>query len=67
MTQYLGDEWFCLWKLSAVDGKRLGIQVNIYDENSYPASFAGGHAPQRAPDTAVQFVKADLDLDQRTG
>ena len=35
------------------EGKRLGILVNIYDENSYPSGFAGGHVPARAPDTAV--------------
>ena len=44
------------------EGKRLGIEVNIYDENSYPAGFAGGHVPSRAPDTASQYVQAELDL-----
>ncbi len=38
MTEYLGSEWFRLWKLSVEEGKRLGIEVNIYDENSYPAN-----------------------------
>ena len=63
MTEYLGEEWFRMWKLSAQEGKRLGISVNIYDENSYPAGFAGGHVPARAPDTAAQYVQADLDAD----
>ena len=63
MTEYLGDQWFKLWKLSVEEGKRLGIFVNIYDENSYPAGFAGGHVPSRAPDTAAQYVQAELDVD----
>ncbi len=62
MTEYLGADWMRLWKQSVAEGKRLGLQVNIYDENSYPAGFAGGHVPSRAPDTAVQFVQAETDL-----
>ncbi|MBI3666975.1 MAG: hypothetical protein HY236_12280, partial [Acidobacteria bacterium] len=60
MTEYLSEEWFRLWKLSVEEGKRLGLFVNIYDENSYPAGFAGGHVPSRAPDTASQYVQAEL-------
>jgi len=62
MTEYLGEEWFRLWRLSAEEGKRLGLLINIYDENSYPAGFAGGHVPARAPDTAAQYVQAELDV-----
>ena len=61
MTEYLGADWFRLWKLSLEEGKRLGLLVNIYDENSYPSGFAGGHVPSRAPDTASQFVQVDVD------
>jgi hypothetical protein len=60
MTEYLGPEWFRLWKLSAAEGKRLGMEVNIYDENSYPSGFAGGHVPAIAPDTAAQFVAPEF-------
>ena len=62
MTEYLGEEWFRLWRLSLEEGKRLGLFVNIYDENSYPSGFAGGHVPSRAPDTASQFVQPELNL-----
>ena len=61
MTEYLGAEWFRLWRLSVEEGKRLGLYVNIYDENSYPAGFAGGHVVSRAPDTAIQAVAPELD------
>ncbi len=60
MTEYLGSEWFRLWKLAMEEGEQLGLQVNIYDENSYPAGFSGGHVPARAPDTASQFVQAEF-------
>jgi hypothetical protein len=58
ITEYLSADWFRLWRAAMDEGKRLGIEVNIYDENSYPSGFAGGHVPARAPDTAVQFVEA---------
>ena len=60
MTEYLGETWFKLWGQSIEEGKRLGLLVNIYDENSYPSGFAGGHVPSRAPDTAAQYVQAQL-------
>jgi hypothetical protein len=60
VTEYLGDEWFDLWRLALDESKRLGMLCNIYDENSYPSGFAGGHVPSRAPDTAVQYVQAEL-------
>jgi len=62
MTEYLGEEWFRLWRRSVQEGKRLGLIINIYDENSYPAGSAGGHVPARAPDTAVQAVQPLLDV-----
>ncbi|MFB3920739.1 MAG: glycosyl hydrolase [Terriglobia bacterium] len=60
MTEYLGDEWFRLWRLALDESKRLGLLCNIYDENSYPSGFAGGHVPSLAPDTAAQYVQAEI-------
>lgn len=61
MTEYLGTDWFRLWKMTVEEGKRLGLRVNIYDENSYPSGFAGGHVPSQLPDTASQYVQAEVD------
>jgi hypothetical protein len=63
MTEYLGPDWFKLWGQALEEGKRLGLSVNIYDENSYPSGFAGGHVPALAPDTAAQFVEAVMNAD----
>ena len=59
MTEYLGDEWFSLWKRSLALGKELGLKVHIYDENSYPSGFSGGHVPALAPDTAGRVLLYD--------
>lgn len=51
MTPYLSDEWFRLWELALAEGKKLGMHVWIYDENSYPSGFAGGFVPEAMPES----------------
>jgi len=60
ITEYLGREWFGLWRKSLLQCRKLGMQCNIYDENSYPSGFAGGHVPSRAPETACQYVAMSI-------
>jgi hypothetical protein len=52
ITPYLGDEWFRLCAYAVETGKRLGLEIWLYDENSYPSGFAGGHVPAALPDAA---------------
>jgi len=54
VTEYLSDEWFDLFKYTVEKGKELGMIVWIYDENSYPSGFAGGHVPNRMPESYNQ-------------
>lgn len=51
ITEYLSEEWFQLFDYTVQKGKELGLQVWIYDENSYPSGFAGGHVPAQMPDS----------------
>ncbi|MGA9363492.1 MAG: glycosyl hydrolase [Bacteroidota bacterium] len=60
ITEYLGEEWFDLWKKSMLYCKKLGMQCNIYDENSYPSGFAGGYVPSVAPETVCQYVAMNM-------
>ena len=53
ITPYLTDEWFSLCAFAVETGKSLGLRIWLYDENSYPSGFAGGHVPAQMPD-AVQ-------------
>jgi hypothetical protein len=52
ITPYLSDEWLDLWRQAVDVGKKLGMKIWIYDENSYPSGFAGGHVPAQMPDAA---------------
>lgn len=56
MTEYLSPQWFDLWKKSLAEARRLGLGLHIYDENSYPSGFAGGHVPAHDPETAGRVV-----------
>ena len=51
LTEYLSDEWFHLFDYTVQKGKELDMKVWIYDENSYPSGFAGGHVPAEMPDS----------------
>ena len=51
MTPYLSDDWFRLWRVALDEAKKLGMNLWIYDENSYPSGFAGGLVPEAMPES----------------
>ena len=54
ITEYLSDDWFKMYEYTVKRGKELGLEVWIYDENSYPSGFAGGHVPHEMPESYNQ-------------
>ena len=54
ITEYLSDKWFDLYKHAVEKGKELGMNIWIYDENSYPSGFGGGHVPAEMPESYNQ-------------
>jgi hypothetical protein len=51
ITPYLSEEWLSLCRRAVLTAKELGMKAWIYDENSYPSGFAGGHVPDQMPDS----------------
>ncbi|MCE5249477.1 hypothetical protein LLG96_04570 [bacterium] len=51
ITPYLSDRWFTLCRYAVDKAKTLGIEVWLYDENSYPSGFAGGNVPAQMPES----------------
>lgn len=51
ITEYLSERWFALVRHTVESARRLGMQVWLYDENSYPSGFAGGHVPATMPES----------------
>jgi hypothetical protein len=56
ITEYLSDRWFEIIRHCIAECRRLGLVPALYDENSYPSGFAGGHVPALAPQTAARFL-----------
>jgi hypothetical protein len=53
ITEYISEDWHHLFDYTVKKGKELGMKVWIYDENSYPSGFAGGHVPAEMPDSYI--------------
>jgi len=51
ITEYLSERWFELCRYTVEKAKKLGLEVWLYDENSYPSGFAGGHVPAAMPES----------------
>lgn len=51
ITEYLSENWFELFRHAVEVGNKIGMNVWIYDENSYPSGFAGGHVPAEMPES----------------
>ncbi|WP_257668614.1 glycosyl hydrolase [Parapedobacter tibetensis] len=49
ITPYLSEQWHELYAYAVDQSKSLGLKINIYDENSFPSGFAGGHVPVEYP------------------
>ncbi len=49
ITEYLSEEWFDLFDYTTDRAREMGMKVWIYDENSFPSGFAGGHVQAEMP------------------
>lgn len=49
VTEYLSNEWFALCRVALACCSEHGLSCSIYDENSFPSGFAGGHVAARDP------------------
>ncbi|WP_162944893.1 glycosyl hydrolase [Flavisolibacter nicotianae] len=54
ITPYLSPQWLALCSYTLKEAKRLDLDVWIYDENSYPSGFGGGHVPDEMPSSYNQ-------------
>ena len=56
ITEYLSPRWFEIVRHCISECRRLGLVSALYDENSYPSGFAGGHVPALCPQTASRHL-----------
>lgn len=65
LTEYLSEDWFHLFDYTVQKGRELGMKVWIYDENSYPSGFAGGHVPAEMPDSYKHGAGLSMEVQQQ--
>jgi hypothetical protein len=51
ITEYMSDRWYGLVRYTVDQAAKRGMQAWLYDENSYPSGFAGGHVPATMPES----------------
>jgi hypothetical protein len=64
ITEYLSEDWNHLYDYTIQKAKELGMKVWIYDENSYPSGFAGGHVPAEMPDSYSHGTGMSCDIQE---
>ena len=66
IIEYLSEKWFELWRFAQETATELGLTVHIYDENSFPSGFAGGHVLAARPELRLNrlvCIAADAHTD----
>ncbi len=64
VTPYLSERWLELWRFTVDECRKRDMVTYIYDENSYPSGFAGGHVPEEMPEsrgTAINVSTIEAD------
>ncbi|HVX66440.1 MAG TPA: hypothetical protein VHA11_07555, partial [Bryobacteraceae bacterium] len=51
ITPYMSERWYELVRYTVAAARKLGMEAWLYDENSYPSGFAGGHVPAEMPES----------------
>jgi len=49
ITDYLSPRWFDVIGYTVKRARELGMEAWLYDENSFPSGFAGGHVNEEMP------------------
>jgi len=51
ITEYLSQRWFDLIGYTVKRAREMGMEAWLYDENSFPSGFAGGHVNEQMPES----------------
>jgi hypothetical protein len=60
VTPYLSERWLSLWRFALEEARKRGMVTYLYDENSYPSGFAGGHVPDRMPESRQVLLRREI-------
>jgi hypothetical protein len=54
ITEYMSDEYYEMVDYALKKAEELGMYLWLYDENSFPSGFAGGHVQAEMPESYKQ-------------
>lgn len=57
ITEYLSEDWWEMVKYSLQKAEELDMKLWIYDENSFPSGFAGGHVAAQMPEANNEGIR----------
>ena len=60
VIEYMSDAWFDAWGYALKKAKELGMQLGIYDENSYPSGFGGGLVSSQHPEALQTLARFEV-------
>ena len=55
-TAYLSEEWMKCIRACLKEGKKVGTESWLYDEDKWPSGFAGGFVPAKGDEYRSKFV-----------
>lgn len=61
VTEYLSEAWFDRWRYALAACEARGLECHLYDENSFPSGFAGGHTRAADPESVIRCVVPTAD------
>lgn len=56
LIPYATDEWFAMVSALVEEGKRLGMQMWLYDEDPFPSGAAGGLVMTERPELSARVI-----------
>lgn len=56
LIPYASDEWFRMIRELVAEGRRLGMQMWLYDEDPYPSGAAGGLVMATYPELRAEYL-----------
>ncbi len=57
VTEYLSEEWMRMIGACLDEGKRIGMESWLYDEDKWPSGFAGGLVPERSRNFRARSIE----------
>jgi hypothetical protein len=56
VTPYMKDEWMKTLAAAIDEGRKLGLEPWLYDEDKWPSGYAGGEVPEKRVENRLKYI-----------